>query len=246
MAANYDELGAGYGERRKTDPRIARIIHEALGDAQSVLNVGAGTGSYEPTDRVVSAVEPSAEMIRQRPASAARVVQASAERMPFEDKIFDASMAVLTVHHWEDKAAGFSEMRRVTRGPIVVLTFDPSFRGAWLTDYFPGLIELDETQMPMMPDYARWLGRVKSVPVLVPHDCFDGFLYAYWRRPEMYLDRCVRSSISSFWSIDGVEAGMSRLDRDIKSGEWARKHKDLLSYEEMDLGYRLVVGYPPR
>jgi ubiquinone/menaquinone biosynthesis C-methylase UbiE len=159
MSAKYDIIGIDYAELRKADGRIARIIESALGSAQTVLNVGAGTGSYEPADRSVIAVEPSREMIRKRRPAAAEAIQASADGLPFDDKSFDASMAILTIHHWPDKEAGLREMRRVTRGRIVLLTFDPS-RRPWLTDYLPELAALDEAQMPTMSDYERWLGPV--------------------------------------------------------------------------------------
>jgi SAM-dependent methyltransferase len=167
MGATYDSIGINYAELRRPDRRIARIIERALGSAHSVLNVGAGTGSYEPTDRSLTAVEPSAEMIRGRSPTAAKAVQASADDLPFDDKSFDASMAILTVHHWPDKEAGLREMRRATRGRIVLLTFDPSQR-PWLTDYLPELAALDETHMPRMSDYERWLGPVEISPVSVP------------------------------------------------------------------------------
>ena len=185
LSADYDVIGLNYAELRKPDPRIAAAIHAALGQGESVLNVGAGTGSYEPVDRQVTAVEPSLEMIRKRSPSAAKVIQASAHRLPFDDDTFDAAMAILTIHHWPDKEAGLREMRRVTRGRIVLLTFDPSHR-PWLTDYLPELARLDEAQMPAISDYERWLGAVDVEPVLVPHDCSDGFLYAYWRRPSRH------------------------------------------------------------
>lgn len=241
MSAKYDTIGINYAELRKPDRRIARIIESALGSAETVLNVGAGTGSYEPADRSVTAVEPSREMIRKRSPGAAEAVQASADDLPFDDKSFDASMAILTIHHWPDKAAGLREMRRVTRGRIVLLTFDPSHR-PWLTDYLPELATLDEEQAPAMSDYERWLGPVKVTPVLVPHDCSDGFLYAYWRRPAAYLDERIRSGSSSFWAIGSAEAGLQRLKRDLESGEWERRYADLLALDAYDAGYRLVVA----
>jgi len=241
MSAKYDTIGNNYAELRKPDQRIAGIIESALGSAQTVLNVGAGTGSYEPTDRSVVAVEPSREMIRKRSPAATEAVQASADGLPFGDKSFDASMAILTIHHWPDKEAGLREMRRVTRGPIVLLTFDPSYR-PWLTDYLPELAALDEAQMPAMSDYGRWLGSVRITPVLVPHDCTDGFLYAYWRRPAAYLDAYVRSGSSSFWAIGNTEAGLQNLSRDIETGEWERRYAELLTLDEYDAGYRLVVA----
>ena len=241
MRATYDSIGINYAALRQPDPRIARIVHRALGSAQTVLNVGAGTGSYEPADRSVIAVEPSREMIRKRHPAAAIAVQARAEDLPFEDDSFAAAMAILTVHHWTDKQAGMNELRRVTRGPIVLLTFDPAQR-PWLTDYLPELATLDEAQMPAMAVYERWLGPVRITPVLVPHDCSDGFLYAYWRRPEAYLDHRIRSGSSSFWAIGNAEAGLQRLRRDLDAGEWARRYARLLTLDAYDAGYRLVVA----
>lgn len=240
MADRYDSIGINYRELRRPDPRIAAAIEQALGDARTVLNVGAGTGSYEPCDRQVTAVEPSAAMIHNRGPAAAPAVQASAEALPFADNAFDASMAILTIHHWRDRQAGLREMRRVTRGPIVLLTFDPASR-PWLTDYLPQLATLDERQMPANGDYERWLGPVQVTPVPVPHDCTDGFLYAYWRRPEAYLDERMRSGSSSFWTIADVERGLQRLEQDLATGEWARRYGELLTLSSYDAGYRLVV-----
>ncbi|HJU32285.1 MAG TPA: class I SAM-dependent methyltransferase [Hyphomicrobiaceae bacterium] len=241
MTAKYDTIGLNYAALRKPDRRIARVIESALGSAQTVLNVGAGTGSYEPTDRYVTAVEPSAEMISKRGPAAAKVIQASAEDLPFDDKSFDASMAILTVHHWSDKEAGLREMRRVTRGPIVLLTFDPSHR-PWLTDYLPELAALDQGWMPEMSCYRRWLGSVQITPVLVPHDCSDGFLYAYWRRPAAYLDPHIRSGSSSFWAIRNAEKGLRDLRRDLETGTWERRYAHLVTLDAYDAGYRLVVA----
>lgn len=241
MGAKYDTIGINYAELRRPDQRITRIIEGALGSAQTVLNVGAGTGSYEPTDRHLIAVEPSREMIQRRSPAAAEAIQASADDLPFDDKSFDASMAILTIHHWPDKEAGLREMRRVTRGRIVLLTFDPSHR-PWLTNYLPELAALDETQMPTMSDYERWLGSVQITPVPVPHDCSDGFLYAYWRRPASYFDTYIQSGISSFWAISNAEAGLRNLRRDLETGEWERRHAELLTLDEYDAGYRLVVA----
>lgn len=241
MAARYDTIGLNYAELRKPDPRIAAAIEDALGQAQTVLNVGAGTGSYEPVDRQVTAVEPSREMIRKRKPSAAKAIQASADRLPFDDDAFDAAMAILTIHHWPDKEAGLREMQRVTRSRIALLTFDPSHR-PWLTDYLPELAALDEAKMPSMSDYERWLGRVEVRPVPVPHDCSDGFLYAYWRRPAAYLDPRIRSGSSSFWAISSVEQGVQRLKQDLETGEWERRYAELLTLDAYDAGYRLIVA----
>jgi SAM-dependent methyltransferase len=242
MTAKYDTIGRNYAALRRPDPRIAHIIENALGSARTVLNVGAGTGSYEPAGRSVTAVEPSRAMILQRSPTAAEAIQASAGSLPFADQSFDAAMAILTIHHWPDKRAGLQEMRRVTRGRIVLLTFDPAQR-PWLTDYLPELAALDEAQMPKMSDYERWLGPVKVTPVPVPHDCSDGFLYAWWRRPHAYLDARTRSGSSSFFALgNAAEAGLERLRRDLESGEWQRRYGELLTLEEYDAGYRLVVA----
>ncbi len=241
MHTSYDTIGVNYSDLRKPDARIEKVISNALGPAETVLNVGAGTGSYEPTGRSVTAVEPSAEMIRQRNASAAPVVQGYAENLPFDDNSFDASMAVLTVHHWTDKAKGCHEMRRVTRGPVVVLTYDPAFRAFWLLDYFPELVALDEGQMPQLTDYREWLGPVAISPVPIPHDCSDGFLSAYWRRPAAYLDPKVRAAMSSFWKVGDVSQALGRLEKDLESGAWAQCHGELLHLDARDCGYRLVV-----
>jgi SAM-dependent methyltransferase len=240
VQATYDRIGVDYSDLRRPDPHIAQRILDAIGPASTILNVGAGTGSYEPAGKQVTAIEPSAEMIRQRSATAAPAIQGRAENLPFADGIFDASMAILTVHHWEDQAKGLQEMRRVTRGPVVVLTFDPAHRGCWLTDYLPRLIELDEAQMPLLLDYAKWLGPVQISPVPVPKDCTDGFLYAYWRRPEAYLDPRIRRGSSSFWALEEVEQGLASLERDLESGAWERRYRQLLDLDELDTGYRLI------
>ena len=241
MHASYDTIGVNYSDLRKPDARIEAAIGRALGAPETVLNVGAGAGSYEPADRQVTAVEPSMELIRQRGARAAPVVQGHAENLPFDDNSFDASMAILTIHHWSDKEKGLKEMRRVTRGPVVVLTFDPSHRGQWLTDYIPELVTLDDVQMPRMTDYEKWLGPVEISAVPIQHDCTDGFLYAYWRRPAAYLDPRIRTGMSSFWMIDNVEEALGRLASDLDSGAWAARNADLLELDACDLGYRLVT-----
>lgn len=243
MTAAYDTIGIDYARLRQPDPRIAARIEAALGNARTVLNVGAGTGSYEPADRAVTALEPSAEMIRQRPAGAAPAVQGVAEALPFPDQSFDAAMAVLTVHHWTDQRRGLAELRRVARGPIVILTYDPAFRGFWLADdYLPALTALDEAKMPPLTLYREVLGEVLIEPVPIPHDCHDGFLCAYWRRPAAYLDPRLRAAMSSFHLIGDVSVPMTRLEADLASGAWQARHGHLREREELDLGYRLVVA----
>ncbi|HEX8622542.1 MAG TPA: class I SAM-dependent methyltransferase [Allosphingosinicella sp.] len=241
MASRYDRIGLDYSRLRRPDPRLAARIEAALGGARTVLNVGAGAGSYEPQGREVTALEPSIEMIRQRRSPAASVVQGRAEQLPFADGAFDASMAILTVHHWSDRAQGLREMRRVTRGPVVILTYDPAFRGFWLADYLPALVALDEAQMPRMTDYARWLGPVAVSAVPIPHDCTDGFLCAYWRRPAAYLDPRARAAMSSFWALGDVSDALARLREDLESGVWEERYGRLLALDRWDCGYRLVV-----
>jgi SAM-dependent methyltransferase len=238
----YDRIGAGYPKTRQPDPRIARAIHDALGDAQRVVNVGAGAGSYEPLDREVVAVEPSEVMIAQRPPGAAPAVRASAEALPFEDGAFDAAMAVLTDHHWPDRAGGLRELRRVARRRAVVFSFDVTLNESdwlardYLTTFRPEGMAIEEI--------AEHLGaqRIEAVPV--PADCRDGFLYAYWRRPRAYLDQRVRDGISVFRLMPPgeVEAAIAALRADLESGEWERRNADILSLDELDLGYRLFVA----
>lgn len=242
MSGDYDTIGIDYARLRKPDPRIAAAITSALGPALTILNVGAGAGSYEPAGRDVTALEPSITMIRQRPPSATRVVQGVAEALPFVDASFDAAMAVLTIHHWTDPAKGLAEMRRVARGPIVILTYDPAFRGFWLADYIPELVSLDEAQMPPLSLYADILGPVAITPVPIPHDCVDGFLCAWWRRPAAYLDPRVRAAMSSFARIGDVTPALAQLAADLESGAWAARHADLLQRDSIDLGYRLIVA----
>ncbi len=242
MAATYDTIGDGYARLRRSDPRIAAQINAALGEARTVLNVGAGSGSYEPANRTVTALEPSAEMIAQRAPGTATVVQGHAENLPFDDNAFDAVMAVLTIHHWTDQARGLAEMARVSRGRIVVLTYDPAFRDFWLFDYFPALVTLDEAQMPPLPFFTEILGPVNIAPVPIPHDCVDGFLSAYWRRPVAYLDETNRKAMSSFWKIGDTTDGIRRLSADLANGTWQGKYGALLELETRDCGYRLITS----
>ena len=239
----YDQIGINYRAHRRPDPRIAAAILDALGPARTVLNVGAGAGSYEPTDRRVIALEPSPEMIRQRPAGAAPVVQASATALPFADGRFDATLAVLTVHHWPDRARGLAELRRVARQRAVILTWEPDAAPFWLADdYFPELLAIDRPIFESIDALRRALGPIEARPVPVPHDCVDGFLGAYWRRPEAYLDPAVRGAMSTFTKIGAVEPGVARLRRDLEDGTWHRRHGGLLERESLDLGYRLIVA----
>jgi SAM-dependent methyltransferase len=243
----YDRIGSGYPTTRRTEPRIAALIHAGLGDAETVVNVGAGTGSYEPAGRRVTAVEPSAVMIRQRPPGAAPAVRAAAERLPFPDRSFDAAMAVWTVHHWDDATAGLAELRRVARDRVCVATWDPAFRGEfWLIGrYLPEVRDRDAASFPAIATIAEALGGTTDMaPLPVPDDCVDGFLGAFWARPEAYLDPDVRAGMSTLAAADeGVlAAGLSRLAADLESGEWERRYGHLRSLPELDLGYRLIVA----
>jgi len=242
----YDTIGATYTVTRRTEPRIAARIWAALGDARTVLNVGAGTGSYEPSDRDVTAVEPSALMRTQRPAGAAPCVAAAAESLPFEDQSFDAAMAVHTVHHWQDPIAGLCEMRRVARR-LVVFTHDASDTGwrrrFWLTrDYLPEVADLVAGR-PSLTELARAIG-ARMEPVLIPWDCADGFFEAYWRRPEAYLDDHVRRGIS-VWARVGPEAeqrAVRGLRDDLTSGRWAERNREPLDLGAAELGLRLLIA----
>jgi SAM-dependent methyltransferase len=242
----YDTIGATYTVTRRTEPRIAAQVWAALGDARTVLNVGAGTGSYEPTDRQVLAVEPSALMRSQRPAGAAPCLIGSAENLPFDDQSFDAAMAFSTVHHWPDPIAGLREMRRVARR-VVVFTHDTSdtgwLRRFWLTrDYLPEVADL-LVGRPSVTELARAIG-ARIEPVLIPWDCADGFFEAYWRRPEAYLDENVRRGMS-VWARFGPEAeqrAVQSLRDDLASGRWAERNRELVDLEAAELGLRLLIA----
>jgi SAM-dependent methyltransferase len=239
----YDTLGRGYAGHRRADPRIAALIEHALGDAVSVVNVGAGAGSYEPPDRDVIAIEPSDVMIAQRPPGSAPVVRGRAEQLPFADGAFDAAMAVLTIHHWGDLEAGIEEMRRVAR-QVVVLTWDQRVCDRfWLVaEYLPEIAVLDAGRAVPVDRLAELLGGGEISTVPVPYDCTDGFLGAYWRRPEAYLDPEVRAAMSSLAALgEQAAGGLERLDADLRSGDWQRRHARLLELDELDLGYRLVT-----
>jgi SAM-dependent methyltransferase len=237
----YDTIGNGYANLRRADPRIAAAIAAALGDAQTVINIGAGAGSYEPPGRTILAVEPSMRMIAQRPNGAAPCVSAVAQQLPVKTAAADAAMASLTIHHWPDWRAGLAEMRRIARRRVVLFTFDPEANSFWLTrDYVPAIAALDRKWMPKIDELSAALGPCKVTPVQVPHDCTDGFLGAYWRRPEAYLDANLRSSMSSFALVDAT-AGLNALARDLASGAWEKANADLLKHDALDIGYRLLT-----
>jgi SAM-dependent methyltransferase len=244
----YDRIGGQYRRGRQEDPRIAARIWAALQDASPVVNVGAGSGSYEPRDRPVVAVEPSAVMLSQRPAAAAAAVRGVAEALPFGDGAFGAAMGVLTVHHWRDRARGLAEMRRIARGPVVLFTRDPrAVPWWWLHHYFPATARLEASRETPLGQLARMLGgRLEVIPVPIPADCTDGFNAAYWRRPHAYLDPQVWRPMSALALIPEADRaeGMRHLRADLDSGEWDRRWGHLLALDELDLGYRVVTARP--
>lgn len=246
--ADYGAIGRHYSSYRRPDPRIAAAILAALGDALTVLNVGAGAGSYEPTDRDVTAVEPSETMRAQRPPHLTRAIDAVAEALPFADGAFDAAMATFTVHQWKDLDAGLAELRRVARGPVVILTCDPDeVRRFWLHDYIPGVLDAEARRYPPIDRLTAALGagsEVRAVPV--PADCIDGFNEAYYRRPEMFLDPQARLSCSawSFVSAAAVADFESDLAHDLADGTWNQRYGHLRALDAFEGSLRLVIGRP--
>ncbi len=245
--AKYDAIGQTYSATRRADPHIAAQLRAALGDARTVLNVGAGTGNYEPDDRSVVAVEPSLTMIGQRAADAAPCVRAVAEALPFPDATFDAALAVLTVHHWRDLECGVAELQRVA-ARHVIFTFEPSLADEfWLVrDYFPEVRELpQERRLPNCETVRAMFGTGASLAaVLVPADCIDGFGGSYWNRPEAYLDPRIQDGMSMFALLDPTirASGTERLRSDLAHGRWDEKYGALRAQQAIDLGYRLLVS----
>jgi SAM-dependent methyltransferase len=245
--ALYDSIGTGYAGRRRPDPRIAARLMAALGDARRIVNVGAGTGSYEPRDRDVVAVEPSGVMVAQRAPEAAPAVLAGAERLPFADDAFDAALAVLTVHHWTDPAAGLAEMRRVASGPVVVLTCDPETGASWWlpNEYAPEIGEATRRSFLDLDRLATFLGgRVNVEDVPIPARCEDAFLMSFWDRPELVLDPAARAATSGFAQLPAeIERRIvSALAADLADGTWEARYGPLLRLPELDVGCRLVVA----
>jgi SAM-dependent methyltransferase len=242
----YDRMGIDFSEVRRADPRIEVAIWDALGDARTVLNVGAGAGSYEPHDREVVAVEPSPVMIAQRPADAAPAIQGVAESLPLDDDSVDATMGVFTMHHWDDVDRGLAEVRRVTRKRVAFLTLDLDVtEEMWLCrDYLPEIVEHDRRTFPTIEWLEAALPSVRVEAILAPGDCSDGFCIALWSRPEAFLDPRVRQA-SSIWHVlssDVAEPALDRLRRDLESGEWDRRYGQLRSQPALDIGLRLVVA----
>jgi SAM-dependent methyltransferase len=247
-SVDYERHGRTYAEHRRADPRVAARIHAALGDARTVLNVGAGTGSYEPSDRWVLAVEPSATMRAQRPAGAAPAIAARAEALPLDDRAVDAAMACVTIHHWELPEAGLAELRRVSRGPVVVFTFELDDLPGWQREFLREGLEKERPRFPAIEDVSAALGgnaRVERIPT--PGDCTDGFFEAFWRRPEALLDPGIRSA-QSMWALlePGVEQRIvDRLAAALDSGAWDAEHGHLRAQESFDGSLRLVISDGP-
>ncbi len=245
MGKSYELFGSGYGTFRRPDPRIAQRINTALGPARTVLNVGAGTGSYEPSDRTVIALEPSRGMIAHRTRGSGAVARGAAEALPFADDAFDATLAVFTIQHWSNLEAGLNEMRRVSKRQVI-FTFDVTRqRELWLTaDYVPAAAELEERRAARIEQVVAGLGGATIEPVPIPADCVDGFGAAYWRRPRAYLDPAVRANISSLLMLDPtqIDPGIAQLAADIESGHWKHRYGHLLELDSLDLGYCLITA----
>ncbi|MGN9810408.1 class I SAM-dependent methyltransferase [Micromonospora sp. BQ11] len=245
----YDRIGVGYSHVRRPDPRWAATIRHAVGDARTVLNVGAGSGAYEPVDLAVTAVEPSAVMRAQRPPSAPPCVAGRAEDLPFDDDSFDVAMAVLTVHHWSDLEAGLGELRRVARR-FVVVSYDMAVQGQfWLTrDYIPEIEQAERARVPELAHLADLLGPAEISDLPIPADFTDGFMTAFWRRPAAYLDEQVRRACSAFALTDAaaVARGIDQLRGDLDDGTWADRYAPLLDLDQIDAGFRLLTGVSPR
>ncbi len=242
----YDEIGKSYTVTRQTDARIAAQIQRALGGATRILNIGAGAGSYEPRDTDLIAVEPSAEMIAQRSSEAHEVVQACAEYLPFDDDYFTHTMTVLSMHHWDNRAKAFEEIKRVTSKKFVAVTWFPECSDFWLMrDYFPDIYQIDRQIFPSQAELSRAFGIIQAEPLMISEDCQDGFLAAFWKRPNVYLDPTARNAMSTFSKIENVAPRIEMLREDIETGRWAVRNSKLLELPEADLGYRIITAEIP-
>lgn len=247
-AFNYNAFGQKYSGYRKTDPRIESYVHQALGDAKTVLNVGAGTGSYEPIDKYVVAVEPSHVMRHQRKLlDRLPAIHAYADALPFDDKSFDAVMAMVTVHHWPDMEKGLKELSRIAKKRVVVMTFDPAhLDDFWNAAYFPELIEVEKARYPTLPFIAASLGgRIEIVPIPIPLDCTDGFQEAFYGRPEAFLDEAVRKAQSAWGFLSNETASrlVKNLEDALISGEWDRKYGHYRTQPFFTCALRLVIAH---
>jgi SAM-dependent methyltransferase len=245
---DYETGGVRYAVTRRPDPRIAAHVHAALGPARSVINVGAGAGSYEPTDRDVTAVEPAATMRAQRPPHLATAIDATAQALPFADNSFDAAMASFTIHQWPDLDAGLRELRRVSRGPVVILTADgEALKDMWLVDYAPDLLAVEARRMPAIDHVRDVLGGTSTVEdIPIPIDCADGFAEAYYARPEAFLRSEVRQSQSAWAFVDPeyTDNAVAQLRADLESGVWDRRYGALRTQPELSGALRLITALP--
>ena len=242
MTELYDQIGKGYSIGRKTDHQIAAQFYAFLDNAESILNIGAGAGSYEPPGKNLVVVEPSIEMISQRPPGSFRVVRSVADLLPFDNKSFSHSMTVLSMHHWSQRREAFKEINRVTRELFVAVTWDPQAKPFWLTrDYFPEIYQIDQNLFPGLDQLRDAFLSIDIYPLMVPSKCRDGFLAAYWARPSAYLDESVRGRISTFSRITNIDFGVQKLTDDLQTLEWYRNNSNLSNLSELDVGYKIVV-----
>jgi len=244
-AFDYDGSKVDYVSYRQTDPVIEAQIHRALGDAQTILNVGGGAGSYEPVDRYVVAIEPSVEMRRKRSTTRPAVI-GSAEQLPFDDKSFDASMAIFTIHHWKDLRRGLEEMRRVTRGPVVIVSCDPlRLYDFWMVEYGKEVLDIEARRYPAIDTVKGCFGEDTMVTsVSIPRDCRDGFQEAYYARPERLLDDHVRAAQSAwgFLSKDVEQDIVHRLRTALRDGSWDRQFGHFRTAPTFEGSLRLIIS----
>ena len=241
MDAIYDEIGINYSVTRCTDPEIAKQLYSELDAAIRIVNIGAGTGSYEPENMQLVAVEPSAEMISQRKTGSYPVEKAFAEKLPFENSSFSHAMTVLSMHHWENRPLAFSEINRVATEKFVAITWDPESEPFWLTrDYFPEIYEMDKRIFPGLEELNDHFNEVQVNSLKIPGDCKDGLFAAFWKRPEAYLSSRVRQSTSPFSKVKNLSEGLHRLEEDLASGLWAKNNHAILDSSSLDVGYRVI------
>jgi len=243
MDTIYDHIGHNYSVTRCTDPKIAQRLYAEFQDATRIVNIGAGTGSYEPEHIELVAVEPSSKMISQRKNGSHRVEKAFAEKLPFENNSFSHAMTVLSMHHWENRARAFSEINRVATEKFVAITWDPKSTPFWLTkDYFPEIYEMDKCIFPVLEELHEHFDEVKISPLQIPSDCKDGLLAAFWKRPEAYLSSTVRQATSPFAKIKNLAEGLQKLEDDLASGAWAKNNHAILNVSSLDVGYKIVAA----
>ncbi len=239
----YDKIGVNYATQRQTDPRLLEQITTKLKGAKRILNIGAGAGSYEPPNMDLIAIEPSLEMINQRANDAYPVIQGFAEELPFEDDSFSHVMTILSMHHWTNKPKAFNEINRVAKEVFIAVSWNPDAEPFWLTrDYFPEIYETDKRIFPKLDEINSYFDDVEMVPLGIPEDCIDGFLAAFWKRPEAYLNPIVRQSISTFSKLKSLKKGLLNLKNDLDSGAWLEKNKDIMNSNTLDAGYVLITA----